>query len=283
MYRGATSILPKMKHLFYLALLLTVASACNLQQDIEIELPLFDEQPLVECYLEPGLPYRLTLSTSQAFLAEVTQDILIDDATVTIGYDGQEIELENGLFIDFEFSRVYNYRSPELVPFDTERDFTLRIVTADGRTITDTTRILPAIPIDSLVTRNNGDTLNLVLTYITDPADEDNFYRRVFYEDGTTISNSEVEQDFSTDDAFVSEGGSIVFGTAFEYVAGDTVFSAIYHIDEDYFNFINSVQTAVQSNGNPFAIPNVIQSTVTGAYGVFTGLSYDRDTLIIGQ
>ena len=42
-------------------------SACNLTNDVNIDLPDYDRQPVVECYLEPGKPFRLLLSQSYSF------------------------------------------------------------------------------------------------------------------------------------------------------------------------------------------------------------------------
>ena len=48
-------------------LLLPLSVACNLEKEIEIELPEYGGQIALECCLEPGKPYRLTLTRSTAY------------------------------------------------------------------------------------------------------------------------------------------------------------------------------------------------------------------------
>jgi hypothetical protein len=92
-------------------------------------------------------------------------------------------------------------------------------------------------------------------------------------------------QDFSTDDRFVED--RVVFGTQFEFSAGDTIFNTIFHLDEDYYNFIESTQNAVNGNFNPFGQPSPIisnlESDAENIIGIFTGLSYDRVMSIVEE
>ena len=40
---------------------------CNLEQEIELDLPEYDSRPVVECYLEAGKPFSLLLSQSSPY------------------------------------------------------------------------------------------------------------------------------------------------------------------------------------------------------------------------
>ena len=62
---------------------------------------------------------------------------------------------------------------------------------------------------------------------------------------------------------------------------GDTIISTLFHIDKAYYDFRESVQNAINSNGNPFGQPGVLKSNIEGGLGIFTGLTFDRKTLII--
>jgi len=120
----------------------------------------------------------------------------------------------------------------------------------------------------------------LVFTRFQDPPNEANFYRRMF-QSGGVFGEGEDEQDFTTTDNFSTTDGEIVYGTGFDFMKGDTVISTLFHIDQAYYDFKESVQDAINSNGNPFGQPGVIKSNIEGGIGIFTGLSYDRKTLII--
>lgn len=267
------------------SLLLT---SCNLEQEVEIDLPEYDSRPVIECYLEAGRPFELLISRSAPYFApfpsldqDFLQDLLVDSAEVIIRHNGQEYVLENQIRFNPNTGKFANYFNPEAVPFDTINPFELSVTFNDGSTITGSTRMLPVVPIDSLVIEPaESDTLARVLTYFTDDPAKENFYRRTFHQSSL---DSLPEQDFPVDDRIVED--VVVFGTGFDYVKGDTVISTLYHIEESYYTFLNSLDAAAAGNGNPFAQPSPIATSLGGtanAIGVFTGLVYDRKMVILG-
>lgn len=269
-------------------------SACgNLEKEIDLKLPVYESQYIVECYLEPGDNFRLVLSRSVPYFepfpadpADFVSSILVDSAEVVITHAGKDYILENGIDVAYLFSafKVYNYFSPEIVPADYVNDFSLKITTPDGKTITAVTRLLPVVPIDSVVVEfdEKRDTLARALTYLTDDPATVNFYRRMYH---INSLDSIPDQDFTTNDDFVDDG-RIVFGTSFDLKEGDTIYNTIYHIDRAYFEFWESAFNAINSNGNPFGQPSAILSNLqgdAGAVGIFTGLSYDRVMTVVAK
>ena len=81
-----------LKHIFWAAGISFLAS-CNLTNDVNIELPAYDQQPVVECYLEPGKPFRLLLTKSYAYFDPLGLDssflekTLLSNALVTISLE----------------------------------------------------------------------------------------------------------------------------------------------------------------------------------------------------
>lgn len=280
-----------MKSLRYTFLFLTtlvVLAACNLEKEVDIELPAYDRQPVVECYLEPGKPFRLLLTSSYGFFdpfgldSNFLQKTLLQGATVTISYDNEVVTLANVPALETNPFKIYNYTSPAIVPATTGTEFTLNITLPDGKTISGTSTMLPFVPIDSIRVEWNPeqDTLARMLTYITDDQSQVNFYRRLL---NYSSLDSVPDQDFLVSDR-ISTTELIAFGTGYELAVGDTVFNSIYHISKDYYDYIESVQLAVFGNLNPFAQPSPIKSNVSGTgnpLGIFTCLVYDRDTTII--
>ncbi len=275
---------------FGVLVLLATLSACgDLEKEILVDLPDYESQVVLECYLEPGQPYRLLLTKSASYFApfptqndQFLENILEQDASVIIRHNGEEISLANQLTFDPETGKIYNYSSTTLVPENYNQDFELSITTEDGQTIGAITQILPVVPIDSIVILfdEEKDSLARAETYLTDDRQVANFYRRSLH-----LGNleTEPEQDFVTDDE-VFDSEKFFFGTALDYTVGDTLFFTIYHIDQTYYQFFRSVQQAILSNGNPFGQPSPIISNLSGtadAVGIFTGLSYDRVMTII--
>lgn len=273
---------------------LLALSACNLEQEVTIDLPDYEVRPALEAYVEPGERYRLLLTRSAGYFAplptldNLLEDLLLDSAEVSITHDGVTYTLENTLLFDPMTQKVYNYAAGpnELAPTESDLPFELSITLPNGQTIEASTRLLPQIEIDSVViefpeTGEPGDTLARALTYFTDHPNTDNYYRRMLH---LNSLDSLPEQDFITDDRLV-EDSVIVFGTGFDFEVGDTLLTTLYHISEDYATYLESVEGAAAANGNPFGQPSPVISSLEGtanALGVFTGLvSFRRNDIVM--
>ena len=212
--------------------ILAFFAACNLEKEVQIDLPQYGSQPVVECYLEPGKPFRLLLTKSYGFFdsfgldSTFLEQTLVDGATVTIAYNGQVDTLYNQLSFESSPLKLYNYTGVNLVSEDPAISYMLNITMPDGKQITGETAMLPFIPIDSVVVEWNPeqDTLSRVLTYLTDDLSQENFFRRLL---NYGSLDSIPEQDFLANDR-ASTTDQIAFGTAYELVEGDTVFNTIF-------------------------------------------------------
>lgn len=278
-----------LKNIFPLAVLTFVA--CNLSKEVEIELPGYESQPVVECYLEPGKPFRMLLTRSYDFFGTFNIDsnffekILLQDAVVTITYNGQTDTLYNNFSFDSNPLKVFNYTGQNIVPATPGIEYTLNIVLPDNEgSITGSTVMLPLVPIDSVVVEPyaEADTIFRALAYLTDDPNTHNYYRRLL---NYYSLDSVPEQDFLADDRILTTT-KFAFGTGYELGEGDTIYNTVLHITKDYYDFFESVQLAYFGNLNPFAQPSPIKSNVRGPanpLGIFTCLVYDRDTTVVGQ
>jgi len=264
--------------------------SCNLEKEVDIVLPDYEKQIVVECYLEPGEPFRLLLTNSNAYfdkfdvddLQNYIQGLLEQEATVEISYSDQVEVLENNALFNPLTRKVFNYTSIEVVPYLPNEEFNLSITSKDGESITARTIMLENIPIDSIVIEYDEDSMARALTWFTDPVDEENFYRRMLHENTVLDTAS---QDFILSDDFANEG-TIVFGTGFDYSPGDTVINTLYHLNPEHYDYLESVINSAGANGNPFAQPGAIISNVEGSnspLGIFTSLSHDQVITIIEE
>jgi len=276
-----------MKNIIYVLFVSGLVAACGLTQEIEIELPEYDNQLMVESYLIPGEPFSLLLTQSFSYFdpiptdgAEYLDQLLVSDAEVFIKYDDKEVKLENNFLFNPFTTKFFNYSANFTVPEDYTSTFELEIRTKEGEIITGETIIPPPVPIDSVVIQfSETDTLARALTYWTDDPMQANFYRRLY----ATGNRDSLEIDFILDDNIV-DNETIVTGTAYDLAVGDTIFNTIYHTTEDYFIFMNSILNAEAANGNPFGQPSSILSNVEGEgnpLGIFTGLTSDEKITII--
>lgn len=263
--------------------LLFGGTSCNLEKEVTIDLPEYLSEPVVECYLEPGKPYRLLLTRAFGYFDAIDfgnpTEALINDATIIISLNGTDIVLENQIYFDPVTRKFANYISSETVPFDTVSTFQLEILLGDGSQLTASTRIMPPVQIDSVVTEFNQDSLARLLTYFHENQTQKNYYRRML----NFGSLDSLVQDFLVkDDFFDSSKG--VFGTGFNFEKGDTLINTLVHIDKPYYDYVNSINQSIVANLNPFGQPGLIISNIQGtrsAIGIFSGLSYSRDTVII--
>jgi hypothetical protein len=263
--------------------------SCNLDREVEIVLPEYDSQRVLECYLEPGQPFRLLLSNSSSYfdpfpteenLLLFLDQILERDADVRITFGNREIVLRNEINIDFETLKFFNYVSDEIVPEDFTLDYNLEIILKDGRTITGQTRVLPPVPIDSLALEFNDRGEARTLIFIKDDRSVPRYYRRMLHFGSL---DSLPSQDFIADNSIV-DNGLLAFGHGFSAESGDTIINTVFTIDKAYFDFLVSVNGSIAANGNPFAQPGVIFSNIrgsAGAIGIFTGITFDRVVTIV--
>ena len=122
----------KFIHLLYIAFTVFMVTACDLEQEINIDLPDFERGIVVECYLEPGKPFRLLMSNAEPYFAplppldETFFDLLLaDSAEVNIVHQGTTYSLQNILSFDTDQRKFFNYVAPQIVPANYNIDFDL--------------------------------------------------------------------------------------------------------------------------------------------------------------
>lgn len=265
-------------------------TACNLEKEVEIDLPDYTPQPVVECYMEPGKPPVMLLTMSSDFFAPFDTNlvewlgrIVIDNAVAVVRHNGQTDTLDNEIYFDFGYNRFYNYVGRNAVAYAPGQRYDLDITLPDGNTITSSFVMPVRTPIDSVVVEFDPvrDSLARMLTYITDDPNQTQYYRRVL--NYSSLTDSAAVQDFLVRDN-LNTTNLIAFGTGYELKVGDTVYNTIYSVTEDHLNYVESVQLAVFGNQNPFASPSTIVSNVRGTnnpLGIFAPMVFDRDTTVV--
>ena len=115
---------------FAFAFVFFLYSCGGLEKEIDLELPVYESQIAVECYLEPGQPFILLLTKSAAYFdafpteeLEFVESILEQEAEVTIRHKGVTYDLRNEIFFNPITNKVYNYFNAELVPEEFDNDF----------------------------------------------------------------------------------------------------------------------------------------------------------------
>jgi len=160
--------------------------------------------------------------------------------------------------------------------------------------ITASTTIPKHVPLDSLYFApppgKPNDTLAQLKCLVSDPADERNFYR---YFCATNSAGLETAFSSVTEDLFfdgksfefqlfnpATDNGDVdpeVFGL---YFVGDTITVKWCNIDEDHFNFWNTLEFS-NNNTGPFSSYTRLDSNINGGLGIWGGYSVSYSTKVV--
>lgn len=262
---------------YLLGLLLLGTLGCDFEKDLDLDLD-GPQELFVEAYLESGKPGLMLLTTTQGYFDSLSIPLVQGaTATITSTDSGGQI-FRNTPYYDRKTSKLYNYLSYPIHIPDGQK-VSITVSDTSGRTLTGQANALPIISIDSIVVKFSpqGDSTAYLAVWFTDPGNEGNFYRLIINKDslGSPSHGGGVLQDN------IRNGKSIVVRTGFNFSPGEKVYARLFHIEKAYYGYLESVSDAQRANGNPFAQPALIKSTVKGGKGVFTILRYDMDSLVI--
>jgi len=260
---------------FFVAIFSLALVSCNLEREIEVKIPPYKKELVAECYLERGKPIKVFLSETDPYFDTLrfpTQDF----AQIVVKAGTQTDTVPFFPQLDFVARKYYNYATPEPgFPLDTNQVFEMIITDSLGRTLTGTTRFLPLPRLDSIQVQyqeNPDESFSArTIAWIHDFPDQDNYYRIIMNEDSL---NGPPAVEFTFTDQF-SNGVSIPLGTGYRFKPGQVLFFRVYHIEKQYYDYLESLGDAARANGNPFAQPATVKSPMKGGgYGIFTTLNY---------
>jgi hypothetical protein len=284
-----------------------LATGCNLENQIAVVPPPYTSELVVECYLETGVVPRLTVTGSGSYLPSTPGTgqpvITLPDATMpSVGFtlpngttlqlpidvtvnltlpSGQVMPLRFAPGFDAATRRVYTHIGTAPLAVQPGQRLALDVRDTRNHHVTGTTGVPTFIPLDSVRYGFNGlsgaDREANFVSRWTDPGSTTDYYRLLL----TNANNrTDSEGDYLVTDQLFN-GQTYTLPTTYRFTPGDTLTATLFHMEPDYYNFQQSVRGAISANGNPFAQPARIRSTVQGGLGVFTVLVPDRRTLIL--
>lgn len=255
---------------------------CGLQRDIDVPLPSYTSELVVECYLENGTTPRLAVSESVDYLSSTIFSVPPAVTVLLTLPSGRSIPLDFRPQLDTTVQKIYTHVAREAIVARPGDTFGLDVRDATGRHVTGTATMPATVPVDSVSYRFNGrtgpDREASVLTWFKDPPTPGNYYFLTLHD--TPNLNRAAERTYNIEDRLVN-GQNIPITTLYRFDDGDTITATLYHTDAAYYRFRQSVRDARNANGNPFGQPSAVYSTVQGGIGVFTVLNYTRKTTIV--
>lgn len=305
-----------MKNLLLLILLTSLASCGSLIQDVDPGLlPKTGSQLVVHCYVSPqDTTLTAIVSTSRTSVGVQTatdQFNAVQDATVTLASGDRLVTLR------YDPKQALYRADARLFPVQVGQTYTLRVATPDGRQVSASSTVPPAVPIaevrfDSAAARFQAAG---VMDYSVrlrwqDPAGSVNYYHvagntrygsidRVYQTGGNYIDTpyraiSEIS--FRTDgrlpyvtdqnldgQTIESPRGRITSNQTFggRPVMNSPVFVDVYllNVTEAYYRYHESVRRQSQVSDNPFAEPVLIAGNIQGGFGCFGAYSRTTQTV----
>ena len=251
--------------------------SCSLEREIDIKLPPYQRQLVAECYLEENQPIKILLTETTSYFDSL-KDPTFNDAEITVFSKGQTFQVPLDPLIDPLFVKYYNYRNPTPITFEQGQEFTITIKDKKGRMLQGTSQVLAKPVIDSAGynVRLPDSSANLVV-WIKDDPSTNNFYRIIVNKDSLNSSSS---LDFTFTDNQLN-GRTFPVGTGYRFKVGENLIIRLYNIEQQYYNYLETIEDAERANGNPFAQPASIVSAMDGGFGIFTTLNFVTKELLI--
>lgn len=291
-----------LKYILTFAAITALFTAC--EKNVTVEVPEAKPLIVVEGVIETGQHPLILLTSSLPFFGEISTSQILANSI-----QGATVVINDGTISDtLQQIPGFGVYTSTIITGEVGKTYKLT-ATANGQTVTSSTSILPAIPLDSLWFKVDGnkDSLGFAWAHLTDPDTMGNCYRWVAQrinhytygpdsgkiKDSTFISpvgGSVFEDRYINGRSFDISfpRGAFSFSTKeddeneekFHFKKGDTIVVKFSAIDRGCFDFWRTEESQVSSNGNPFGSPQPVHSNITGGLGVWGGYSPSFDTII---
>lgn len=272
---------------FIYFLLLLAIGGCDLDKEIEVDVPDFEPGYVVEAYVMPGHTFGMLITKSFGYFdvfdstmayEDQLPKMLVEEVEGSLFLNGKEYKIHNQYRIFGENPMIYNYTLGDRIRFHPKDEIDIELTFPTGEKVTAKTQIPETRPIDSvsLISNDRGEVRSQ--TYFTSDPDEKEYFRRQLFR--IREGRIAILQDFVSDNRIASDG-KMVFGSGYDFEEGDTLHSRITHITAEYFNFFNSINGSIGANSNPFSQPGKIKSNIRGSdrvIGIFTGMNTSEES-----
>jgi len=254
-----------------------IMSGCTQEQDLDLVLPEYESKLVVEGYLEVGHPFRVSVHESVSYF-DTPEPQTVDDALVVISYGSQRDTLPWVKPLSLAFGEFYNYASASTVPADYDLIFQLYVKDPQGREVTGQTRLIPPVALDTLEWSYNAENHASVIAQFHDKGETQNYYR-------LTAGRNHARSNFTLTDILVADGPFdgrlLTLSSGYKFMQGDRAVVTLYHISEDYYRFLQTIEAAHQASESPLGQPASVHTNLKGGLGIFTALSSDVRQVVI--
>lgn len=255
---------------FSVPIICLVMYGCMLDDTADIDIPIVNQELMLEAYLTPGRNFELMLMESNT-LSEDLSLLLNWRADIDISFGNDTVTLLNILNFEEDSRRVFNYGSPILVSSDDGDYYQLSVLTQSGKEISAKSEVVAPVFIKDF----HIDDYSCTVHFVNDINPDKRYYSLIIegYKDAKYINKRGYLDASGIDDtvlSFVEKGN---------FYKWQSLKIKLFHITRENFLFQNSVNQALSANEDPFAVPAKIESNIQGGIGIFT--YYTVDSLIV--
>lgn len=255
-----------MKLIAYTILVIFLFTSCQLEDEINLDLPQSKGVYMVECYLIPGQPARLSLYKTNPLNEKMALE-LEWKAQASITNGEKEYRLLNMLNVTDE-GYIYNYISEDTITAGA--GYALTIVTQEKDTLRSYTSSVSAAKMDTVAI--SGNTLSLSIN--NEPAES--YYMVVLRKYNNT--GFKVKSHLF---ALNSQSKSFPVYLKDNFQDYTKVSVSLYCITKENYDFQQSIDQAEGAGGNIFNVPAQIKSNVENSIGIFTYCTVDEQEIIM--
>lgn len=244
----------------------TVFNSCISKSNIDLDVPVQQKDLIVECYLTPNRTAELSLTESNTFDEELVLRIL-GNARANVITDTGAIQLKNIAVKSSDRHVIVNYSGKDTIK-NNHSFFNLDITSHKGVKLQASTNVVSQVQIKKLEVAGNAFSAYHNIVNV-----DDKYFRLVasIYKDG------EYDQTrYELYNQNNSEANSCTFQWQDLKKEADSVVVTLYHIQKDYYDYLQSIRNATSAYRDPFLTPEVIKSNIKGGLGIFTYYTFDR-------
>lgn len=279
-------------------IIITALSACT--EAVNVKLPNSDKKIVIEGSIENGKFAQVIITRTIPLFSSVSgtsaTDFYVLDAKVYVS-NGIITDTLN-LAIDSTSALGLVYQGSTIIGISGQ-NYSLTVVAADGNVYKATTSIPYPVALDSVWWKPQPphDTLGFANARLSEPAGLGNNYRwlakrpkdrRYLAQNGSTFDDKLIDGksfEFAyikpydpTDNENTAENDSDE--ERYYYRKTDTIYIKFSSIDKASKEFYTTFESAVSSNGNPFASPTTIKGNIDNdGLGVWAGMGVTYDTI----
>lgn len=256
-----------MKPLVLLISIISFAAQGCYKADINVQIPEGPRNIVVEGYITPGYPAELTLTESNTLNDDLVL-LAIWNAQVKIGTDTGTMIAQNILYNKNDRYIVVNYNCKDTVRQGSQSFFNLNITTKDGRSVQASTKIVSSVKIEKVELNNDNIVVHHNLS-----TDTSKYFKLFFasYKEGELKFTKSLLYDQNN-----SNSTSCVMPLSKYKNDADSIAVRLFHIQKEYFDYLNSVEHASSAFIDPLLNPESIKSNINGGIGIFTYYTLDE-------